>query len=42
MTYPIEKTEAEWRDLLASKGAERHAFAAHRRNGARGDRQRNP
>jgi len=30
MTYPIQKTEAEWRDLLASKGAERHAFEVTR------------
>ncbi|MDP3476922.1 peptide-methionine (R)-S-oxide reductase MsrB [Hydrogenophaga sp.] len=30
MTYPIEKTEAEWRELLASKGAERHAFEVTR------------
>lgn len=26
MTWPIEKTEAEWRVLLASKGAEPRAF----------------
>ncbi|MEY4978773.1 MAG: peptide-methionine (R)-S-oxide reductase MsrB [Pseudomonadota bacterium] len=31
MSYPIEKTEAEWRDILARKGAERHAFEVTRR-----------
>jgi len=31
MSYPIEKTDAEWRDILARKGAERHAFEVTRR-----------
>src|SRR3954454_1804145 len=26
MTYPIQKTDAEWKALLAEKGAERGAF----------------
>jgi peptide-methionine (R)-S-oxide reductase len=30
MTYPIEKTDAEWRALLASKGAEPGAFQVTR------------
>jgi peptide-methionine (R)-S-oxide reductase len=31
MTYPIEKTDAQWQALLAEKGAERHAFEVTRR-----------
>ena len=31
MTYPIEKTDAQWQALLADKGAERHAFEVTRR-----------
>lgn len=31
MTYPIQKTDAEWRNLLASRGAEPAAFEVTRR-----------
>ena len=31
MTYPIQKTDAEWRTLLASRGAEPAAFEVTRR-----------
>jgi len=31
MTFPIQKTEAEWRTLLAEKGAEPVAFEVTRR-----------
>ena len=31
MTYPVEKTDAQWQALLAEKGAERHAFEVTRR-----------
>ena len=30
MTFPIQKTEAEWKALLAQKGAERGAFEVTR------------
>lgn len=30
MTYPIQKTDAEWKALLAEKGAERGAFEVTR------------
>ena len=30
MTFPVQKSEAEWRDLLASKGAEPRAFEVTR------------
>lgn len=31
MTYPIQKTDAQWRELLAAKGAEAPAFDVTRR-----------
>ena len=31
MTYPVEKTDAQWQAVLAEKGAERHAFEVTRR-----------
>jgi len=31
MSYPIQKTEAQWRELLAQKGAEPIAFDVTRR-----------
>lgn len=31
MTYPVQKTDAEWLDLLADKGAEPAAFEVTRR-----------
>ncbi len=31
MTYPIEKTDAQWQALLAAKGAEPRAFEITRR-----------
>ena len=30
MTFPIEKTDAEWREILAAKGAEPAAFEVTR------------
>ena len=30
MTHPVQKTDAQWRDLLAAKGAEPGAFEVTR------------